>query len=263
MAACQSPLVRIPGPPSAGRPGRTGGWRQIVAAHLIFQDQRGLLTYRERAASSRGVSLCRLAVHGAKFGEFCRVVGAGLPLLGEWLDRELAPAPATPAATKAGKDRGILAREVLGKLLGRAGGASAAGVTPSPEARRPDPRIDPVIRHVAERACDCHEEVSLESAAKAAHMSRRHLRRVFKSGAGMTLKVFVTRFRVHMAAAMLVDEPGSKVTDIAFRSGPWDFSTFDRSFKSVMGVTPSQYRDRELRARESRGVDGITPRHEP
>jgi transcriptional regulator GlxA family with amidase domain len=100
-----------------------------------------------------------------------------------------------------------------------------------------------------ERVCD--EEISLQFAARVAHLGKRHFVRLFKYYIGMSFKAFVTKLRVQVAATILVEEPFETVTQVAFRAGPWDLSTFERAFRKVMGVSPRQYRERNLPREEA------------
>jgi AraC-like DNA-binding protein len=233
-------------PPSAAPAGASGGGvHKIVALHLFFDDERGVMTYRESGSTRRRLHLCRVAVHRRRFAELLAVVPSGLLALSEWLDKELARLAAAPATPKNRKEKdNVLVRRVLAKLVPATKGAleTSDGRSPSAE-RRLDPRIQGVIT-LLERVCD--EEVSPEFAAKNAHLSKTHFLRLFRQGTGMTYRTFVERLRVHVAAAILLDEPFERITDIAFRAGPWDLRTFERAFKRVFGCTPRQYQARHL-----------------
>jgi transcriptional regulator GlxA family with amidase domain len=191
-----------------------------------------------------------LTVHRGRFTELLTVVPGGLLALSEWLDKELARLAAAPATPKNKKEEDrVLVRRVLARLVAEATGASGTPDGRRPSARRRlDPRIEGVIT-LLERVCD--EEVSPEFAAKNAHLSKTHFLRLFRQGTGMTFRAFVQRLRVHVAAAILLDEPFARITDIAFRAGPWDLRTFERAFKRVMGCTPRQYRARHLSDEEA------------
>lgn len=249
MAACRPPSACTPAPPSAGVPGGADGkGRQIIAIHLYLPEQRALVTYRETATHGRRATLCRVILHHGKFQALLPLLSPGSPGLADWLARELAQLECTP---KSGGDEAkdkALVREVLGKLVAKTARYGATGHKQNTQARRPlDPRIVAVIALVEQAY---HEHVSIERAAKAAHVSKSHFPRLFRQNVGTSFNVFVTKLRVHFAAALLLDEPFEKVINIAYRSGPWDLRTFERAFKKVMGCNPRRYRLRHFGGEE-------------
>ena len=74
-------------------------------------------------------------------------------------------------------------------------------------------------------------------------MSLTHFRRVFQPGVGRAPLQYLIRLRVHMAAAML-QRTNRTVLDIAMDVGYPTLSSFNRHFKSVTGMAPSQWRER-------------------
>ena len=83
--------------------------------------------------------------------------------------------------------------------------------------------------------------VTLSDQSAAFFMSEGHLSRVFRKEMGMSIIAYVKRMRIQTAARMLLDS-GEPVSAIAARVGVADANYFCRMFKSVMGVTPSEYR---------------------
>ena len=92
-----------------------------------------------------------------------------------------------------------------------------------------------------------HEEFSgplkVEELAALAHLSEYQLARRIRALFGITPAQLVIKTRVDAARRMLAegDEP---VAGIAIACGYCDQSAFTRQFKSVVGLTPSQYRRR-------------------
>jgi transcriptional regulator GlxA family with amidase domain len=132
--------------------------------------------------------------------------------------------------------RGI-ARELV-VFMQRPGGQSQFSVrTGVPAARTPVIRtiLDQII---LEPAAD-HRADAL---ARQAHMSERHLRRLFNSELGMTPGNYVEQVRLERARAFL--EAGSSVTSAAARSGLGSDETLRRVFAGTYGTTPSEYRQR-------------------
>ena len=83
--------------------------------------------------------------------------------------------------------------------------------------------------------------ISLAELSKAFFMSEGHLSRLFRKEMGMSIIAYVKRMRIQMAARMLLDS-GEPVSVIAVRVGVNDANYFCRMFKSVMGISPSEYR---------------------
>jgi len=83
--------------------------------------------------------------------------------------------------------------------------------------------------------------VTLADLSAAFFMSEGHLSRVFRKEMGMSIIAYVKRVRIQTAARLLLDS-SEPVGVIAARVGVGDANYFCRMFKSVMGVSPSEYR---------------------
>jgi YesN/AraC family two-component response regulator len=106
-----------------------------------------------------------------------------------------------------------------------------------------DIRVSPrVIRtmHIIENR---YVETSLHVSAVAHDLgiSTEHLCRVVKRHTGLTFVTLLRRTRVR-AACRLLQTTTLSMKEIASRSGFSSASRFDRDFKSVCGVSPSEYR---------------------
>ena len=89
------------------------------------------------------------------------------------------------------------------------------------------------------RACDYVKEnisrsIDRDSVARVTHMSPSGFSRFFKAHTGMTFQDFVADVRISHACQLLADGE-LNITDIAFRCGFSDISTFNRAFKKVSG----------------------------
>jgi YesN/AraC family two-component response regulator len=107
----------------------------------------------------------------------------------------------------------------------------------------PDTRISPqVIRtmHVIENR---YVETTLHVGAVAQDLgvSTEHLCRVLKRHTGLTFVTLLRRTRVR-AACRLLQTTTLSMKEIANRAGFSSASRFDRDFKAVCGVSPSEYR---------------------
>jgi AraC-like DNA-binding protein len=120
----------------------------------------------------------------------------------------------------------------LHRLPGRGGAAV-------PRRRRVDmERIAPALQHLA---TNYSEPVRVPELAKMCHMSTTNFRRMFKKAAGRSPARHLTNLRIRMAAALL-ESTQRKVLDIAMEVGYPTLSSFNRHFKTVMGMPPRELR---------------------
>jgi transcriptional regulator GlxA family with amidase domain len=89
-------------------------------------------------------------------------------------------------------------------------------------------------------------ELNIDSVARRAGMSRRNLCRAFHRHTGMTPSKFVEAARVDAAQRWLAQSDHS-LDDVAQRCGFGSAETLRRTFRRCLGVTPSDYRQRERR----------------
>jgi AraC-like DNA-binding protein/ligand-binding sensor protein len=108
-----------------------------------------------------------------------------------------------------------------------------------PSAREPEP---PVVsrakKYIRERF---RQRITLDEAAQAVHASTRHFCKVFKQATGITFTDYLARTRVEKAKHLL-QNPHLRVSEIAFETGFDSISQFNRSFKRITGMSPTQYR---------------------
>ena len=83
------------------------------------------------------------------------------------------------------------------------------------------------------------EPITLQSTASALHVSPQYLSNLFSRYAQMSFIEYLTRRRLHYAAALL--QNGSSVSEACFHCGYRNLSHFIRSFKRYFGVTPAKY----------------------
>lgn len=80
-----------------------------------------------------------------------------------------------------------------------------------------------------------------------AEMSEAHFIRAFRAAYGETPHRYLQRRRVERAMFLLRDSERS-ITDVCFDVGFNSLGTFSRTFRDVVGVSPSTYRNRSERA---------------
>ncbi|WP_166442982.1 helix-turn-helix transcriptional regulator [Phragmitibacter flavus] len=90
------------------------------------------------------------------------------------------------------------------------------------------------------------EPLSLEEVATAAGLSAFHFCKVFKRTTGMTFTEFVNHARIEQAKRLLM-KPHSRITEIAYDVGFQSLSQFNRSFRRVARVSPTEFRQHAVR----------------
>ena len=101
------------------------------------------------------------------------------------------------------------------------------------------------------------ESFKLPEVARHAGLGVGHFCELFKKTTGLTFTQYVARWRTELAKTLLPD-PSRRIAEIAFECGFGSIPTFNRSFKSLVGVAPSEYRH-SLRLAS---VQGATERKE-
>ncbi len=87
------------------------------------------------------------------------------------------------------------------------------------------------------------EPLMLEDVAEEAGVSAFHFCKVFKRATGLTFTHYVNRARVEQAKKMLL-KPQARVTEVAYDSGFQSLSQFNRSFRRIVSLSPTEYRSR-------------------
>jgi AraC family transcriptional regulator len=111
--------------------------------------------------------------------------------------------------------------------------------TPAAPTGRETRRVIEAIRLVES---DAARPLELKDMAAVAGMSKYHFLRVFRTLTGMTPHRYLVSARVRRAALALTSSR-RPVIAVAFDAGFGDLSTFNRTFRAVFGLTPTQYRD--------------------
>jgi AraC family transcriptional regulator len=88
---------------------------------------------------------------------------------------------------------------------------------------------------------DAARPLELKEMAAAAGMSKYHFLRVFRRLTGLTPHRYLISARLRRAAVALASSR-RPVIAIALDAGFGDLSTFNKTFRAVFGVTPTQYR---------------------
>ncbi len=87
-----------------------------------------------------------------------------------------------------------------------------------------------------------YENITLESAAKLAFLSKRQFTRILKKLTGMTLKKYITRLRLNKAKDLL-EHTNKEIIYICYEVGFEDLSYFYKMFKEEFNTTPKKIRE--------------------
>ncbi len=101
-----------------------------------------------------------------------------------------------------------------------------------------DPSIAKVLRYIHENIAT---KISVNDIVSEVPLSRRLLESRFKKEMGTSIYDYTIRIRIEKIAELLRD--GKTVSEAAFELGLTDIKNVSRSFKRLMGCTPSEYRD--------------------
>lgn len=85
------------------------------------------------------------------------------------------------------------------------------------------------------------EAISVESVARTLFLTRGHASAIFKRYSGTSIGNYVNDLRIKQANSLL--RAGVSATEAALESGFSSIRTFNNTYKSVMGMTPSEYKN--------------------
>lgn len=112
---------------------------------------------------------------------------------------------------------------------------------------RHSPGEEQVIRRIKEYIeLNIHQELTRENIAAAVYLNPDYTARLFKRKTSQSLNDYIQNKRINLARQLLAgtDMP---VGDLAVALGYSSFSHFTKLFKSIEGVTPSDYRKQHAR----------------
>lgn len=99
-------------------------------------------------------------------------------------------------------------------------------------------QADEVVRTIHEQ----RDIVLVESLSKHTGISIRQLQRMFRKYVGVTPKWVIKRFRLQEAAELLEQNAQVSYAELAAQLGYFDQAHFIKDFKSLLGQSPSAYR---------------------
>ncbi|MEH6681827.1 MAG: AraC family transcriptional regulator [Sediminicola sp.] len=87
-----------------------------------------------------------------------------------------------------------------------------------------------------------HESIPLELVAEKASMSKNAFCRYFKKRTNKTFFQFLIEIRIEHACRLLFRDNGLPIAEVSEQCGFLNIANFNRKFKELKGVTPTQYR---------------------
>jgi AraC-like DNA-binding protein len=87
------------------------------------------------------------------------------------------------------------------------------------------------------------DDLTLSQVAKAVNTSTFYFCKMFKKVTGLNFTAYVSRLRVERAKSLLLNK-NLRVSEIAYEVGFQSLTHFNRVFKRILGVSPTQYRAR-------------------
>ena len=106
---------------------------------------------------------------------------------------------------------------------------------------RDNHKIDEVFHYVSQ---NFSQNITLEDIAKRCHMARHSFCRFFKKRTQKTFIDFLNEFRASHAKKLLLEDEEMTIREIAYQCGFNNISNFNKTFKSLTGTTPKQYREK-------------------
>lgn len=89
---------------------------------------------------------------------------------------------------------------------------------------------------------NCTKSLTLDDVSHHIGVSRSYFAHLFKKYTNMTFIDFLTKERIKRTE-FLISNPKAHIIDIAFDSGFSSLSSFNRAFKKIKGISPSEFRE--------------------
>ena len=100
-------------------------------------------------------------------------------------------------------------------------------------------RMNDVFKYAMEKF---YEPITLEEIADKAHMNKNSFCRYFKKRTNKTFFQFLIEIRIENACKLIYSNPDLSISNISEQCGFGTIANFNRKFKEIKGVTPTEYR---------------------
>lgn len=122
---------------------------------------------------------------------------------------------------------------------------SSSDFIPAPARQTP---LFALLSYIQNNFCS---ECSLREAAKQTGYDYAYLSRLFRAKTGLSFTACVTQYRISHASSLLSHSSDS-VSTIAYACGFNTIRSFNRSFRTLTGMTPEEYRKKMVRPAKDR-----------
>lgn len=110
------------------------------------------------------------------------------------------------------------------------------------EAEEPKPRsVENIVSYLNEHLL---ENISLDELSSVFFISKSQLNRIFRKSMNTTVGNYISLKRVHLARQLMLE--GLSAEEAAIETGYKDYSTFYRTYKKIMGYSPTQTKDHTI-----------------
>jgi AraC-like DNA-binding protein len=89
-----------------------------------------------------------------------------------------------------------------------------------------------------------HRDISLKDIADVANLTPNAFCRYFKQRTTKTFVNFLIDIRIGHACKLLAKKGDLNITEISYKSGFHNLSNFNRKFKALKGITPTEYKNK-------------------
>lgn len=89
------------------------------------------------------------------------------------------------------------------------------------------------------------KRIKLEDIANAVGLSQYHFHRIFHTHSKETIAQFITRIKMERSGIYLVVNKEISITEIAYRYGYCDASSYNKAFRKHYHCSPSEFRNRK------------------
>jgi AraC-like DNA-binding protein len=107
--------------------------------------------------------------------------------------------------------------------------------------------LDTVIQYMKNQQAFLNNDLSLRGLSEAVDISTHNLSEVLNQNGGQNFYNFVNNFRIEFVCEQLKSDSDVRLLDLGLKAGFSSKSTFNSVFKKHTGLTPSQYRNRNMR----------------
>jgi AraC-like DNA-binding protein len=116
-------------------------------------------------------------------------------------------------------------------------------VLSSPAFKEPflESESDPMQKALKYILLNFHKHIRIKELLDITNMSNTSFYAAFKQIYRMPFKEYLLNIRVGYACKLLLTDPSQNISGIAYESGYGNISNFNRQFKKIKGITPSQF----------------------